>query len=411
MKKLNFLFITGLCLIISCKSEIKDNLDNINMDSCGVKLNENAPKSLWFKGYNGTGEESHGHFIMSCSDGGFLQVGETGYIPNSKILVIKTDNEGDFLWANEIGQLKSNLGNSVIETDDSYIVVGALGGNSAIIKLEKFSGETISSKIFDLGGSDAFEHIVEYQNELVAVGYNKAIDSQNTFFTEGQATIFTLNEKSNLIQMKSLNEYLAQAYRIKVYNNYFFVSGLSDEANDYVLLKMDTSLNVIWSKKYGGTQSDHNFGMDIDIDGNIFLTGHTLSDTENWDTYTMKINLDGEKLWESKVGNPRGFDPKYIHDETWDVKATNDGGCIIVAGSGDEYENYNSYCDLSGTSSNQWVVYLIKFNESGNIEWQNIYFDSDGGDWAGEAITLTNDNEAVVAVDNGSFGFLKINSF
>ena len=38
-------------------------------------------------------------------------------------------------------------------------------------------------------------------------------------------------------------------------------------------------------------------------------------------------------------------------------------------------------------------------------------FDSDGGDWAGEAITLTNDNEAVVAVDNGSFGFLKINSF
>ena len=111
------------------------------------------------------------------------------------------------------------------------------------------------------------------------------------------------------------------------------------------------------------------------------------------------------------MGNPRGFDPKYIHDETWDVKATNDGGCIIVAGSGDEYENYNSYCDLSGTSSNQWVVYLIKFNESGNIEWQNIYFDSDGGDWAGEAITLTNDNEAVVAVDNGSFGFLKINSF
>ena len=64
-------------------------------------------------------------------------MGETGYIPNSKILVIKTDNEGDFLWAKEIGQLKSNLGNSVIETDDSYFVVGALDENSAIIKLEK----------------------------------------------------------------------------------------------------------------------------------------------------------------------------------------------------------------------------------------------------------------------------------
>ena len=132
---------------------------------------------------------------MSCSDGGFLQVGETGYIPNSKILVIKTDNEGDFLWSKEIGPLKSNLGNSVIETDDSYFVVGALDGNSAIIKLEKSSGETISSKTFDLGGSDAFEHIVEYQNELIAVGYNKAIDSQNTFFTEGQATISVLRNQ------------------------------------------------------------------------------------------------------------------------------------------------------------------------------------------------------------------------
>ena len=40
---------------------------------------------------------------------------------------------------------------------------------------------------------------------------------------------------------------------------------------------MDTSLNVIWSKRYGGTQSDHNFGMDIDLDGNIFLNGtHSL---------------------------------------------------------------------------------------------------------------------------------------
>ena len=181
MRKLIFLFFAGLCLIISCNSNINDDTDNLNIDSCVMELNENAPKTSWFKGYNGSGEESHGHFIMSCSDGGFLQVGETGFIPYSKILVIKTDNVGDFLWAKEIGQQKSNLGNSVIETDDSYIVVGALDENSAMIKLEKSSGEIISSKTFDLGGSDAFEHIDEYQNELIAVGYKNAIDSQNTF--------------------------------------------------------------------------------------------------------------------------------------------------------------------------------------------------------------------------------------
>ena len=143
MRKLNFLIIIGLYLIISCNSNINDNADNLNMDSCDLKLNENAPKTSWFKGYNGSGEESHGHFIMSCSDGGFLQVGETGHIPYSKILVIKTDNVGDFLWAEEIGQQKSNLGNSVIETDDSYFVVGALDENSATVSYTHLTLPTI----------------------------------------------------------------------------------------------------------------------------------------------------------------------------------------------------------------------------------------------------------------------------
>ena len=41
--------------------------------------------------------------------------------------------------------------------------------------------------------------------------------------------------------------------------------------------------------------------MDIEPDdGSIFLTGHTLSGTENWDTYTMKI--DSSEIYVGKVG-------------------------------------------------------------------------------------------------------------
>ena len=100
----------------------------------------------------------------------------------------------------------------------------------------------------------------------------------------------------------------------------------------------------------------------IIMDGFIFLTGHTLSGTKNWDTYTIKINLQGDVVWESKKGNPRGFNPKYIHDEAWDVKATTDGGCIVVAGTGDEYGNYNRKCGNDGDNSNTWHVYLIRYN-------------------------------------------------
>ena len=40
--------------------------------------------------------------------------------------------------------------------------------------------------------------------------------------------------------------------------------------------------------------------MDVDSLGNIYLTGHTLSGTKNWDTYTMKIDNNGNQIWERK---------------------------------------------------------------------------------------------------------------
>ena len=46
--------------------------------------------NTWFKYYSGSQEESHGHFILVCEDGGFLQIGETGIVgrASAKILVV-----------------------------------------------------------------------------------------------------------------------------------------------------------------------------------------------------------------------------------------------------------------------------------------------------------------------------------
>ena len=189
------------------------------------------------------------------------------------------------------------------------------------------------------------------------------------------------------------------------------ISGLKEGATDYALIKINSEGDLIWSKAFGGSNSDHCFGMDISSDGGVFVTGHTLSGTENWDTYTMKIDVSGNQLWESKKGNPRGFDPKYIHDEAWGVRGTTDGGCIVVAGTGDEYSSYKRRCGDNGDNSNIWHVYLIKYDASGDVEWQKTYGDPDGGSWAGEDITITPDGSAVVAVDNASFGFLKTETF
>ena len=100
-----------------------------------------------------------------------------------------------------------------------------------------------------------------------------------------------------------MSNYISHAYRINVHNDHYYIAGLSSNAEAYVLLKMDSTGQVILKKEYGGSNYDHCFGMDLSSDGFIFLTGHTLSGTKNWDTYTLKINLQGDVVWESKKGN------------------------------------------------------------------------------------------------------------
>ena len=381
-------------------------------DDCNINDYPNAPGIEWNTEVDGSEEESHGHYILSCSDGGFLQIGETGFIPNSaKILVVKTDENGNLIWKKEFGNGGNNLGNSAIETFDGYIVCGAVNENSTIIKLNKSDGSLLFQETANNGGNDAYEDLVITSAGIVAVGYVNAEDNTNTFYTEGEGYITFLNSNGVKQNGININQYLAQAYRIESLNNQFYISGLTENASDYGLIKTDSIGNVIWNKKYGGPLADHCFGMDMGDDGSIFLTGHTLSGTENWDTYTMKIDTSGNQIWETKVGNPRGFKPKFIHDEAWGIKSTSDGGCIIVAGTGDEYGRYKRRCGNNGDNSNTWHIYLVKFDASGNIDWQKTYGGEKGVDWAGEAIDLTSDGGAIVALDNGKFGFVKIEPF
>jgi len=369
------------------------------------------PEVEWFEQHNGSGEESHGHYVMECEDGGFLQIGESNFLPNSKMYIVKTNASGSFLWSREINIGGHNLGNSAIELDDGYLICGALNRNSALIKLDKNTGSTIFNQTYNNGGTDAFEHAVLTPNGIVAVGYVYAQDSNNTFYTEGQGYIMFLDGNGNEISGINLNSYISQAYRIQYVNNELIIGGLSEEALDFKLIKMSLNGDVLWHESYGGNNYDHCFGMDIGSDGSIFLAGHTLSGTENWDTYTIKLDNDGDIIWEQKVGNPRGFNPQYIHDEAWGIKATNDGGCVTIAGTGDEY----NYSECNGNDcSDTWNAYLIKFNSEGGIDWETTFSSlalfGYAYDWAGEDIDLTSDGGAIIAIDSGQFGFLKVNN-
>ena len=315
------------------------------------------------------------------------------------------------IWKKEVYSGGHNLGNSSLEVSDGYLIAGAINRNSAILKLDKLTGAILFQKTFNNGGVDAFEHLAQTPTGILAVGYRNAEDPDNTFFTYAQGHISFLDNNGDFIRSQSINDYMSQGYRIKQAGLDYIIAGQSEDALAYSLIKITATGTILWNKTYGGNREDHCFGLDLGEDGSIFLTGHTLSGVVNWDTYTMKLDSDGVKLWEQVVGNPRGFDPQWIHDETWGIKATCDGGCIISAGTGDEY-SYTAQVD--GVSSDQWEAYIVKYDANGNLEWQATYNSDDfgqEGSWAAEDIDLTSDGGAIIAVDNGQFGFLKLAPF
>ena len=399
---------------------------SVGEDQYFFKIQEKleAPNATWLGSHSGTREEAHGHYIMECQDGGFLQVGETG-IPgsNARILVVKTNADGTLDWKKQFGSGNRNMGNSALEVTDGYLISGMLSSNSAILKLNKTTGESIFTEMHDNGGIDGFEHMALTPSGILAVGFTQADpeDAGNTFFPYGQGHITFLDAEGKNPTGQSVNSYMSHAYRIKPIGSDYIISGTTEDALQYAVIKINSSGGILWDKTFGGINQDHCFGMDVAADGSIFLTGHTISETvipdetmdsTPWETYTIKLDSSGNKLWDKKRGNPRGFDARYIHDETWGIKATCDGGCIISAGTGDEYDDYSA--QIGGVSSDQWEAYIVKYDANGNMEWQATYNSNDFGQddsWAAEDIDLTSDGGAIIAVDNGQFGFLKLAPF
>ena len=365
-------------------------------------------QNVWFTAIKGTGEEAHGHHLLATNDGGFLQIGETGKSRTSaRILAVKVDANGSLLWSKEIGKKGHNLGNSSIELDDGYWLVGAENQDTTLIKLDKNTGNILIKNTINLGGSDAIEHLIEQNGKLYAVGYKNAQEPNNTFFTEGEGLIMRFDRTGVLEKTQSLSGHLAQGYRIAAHKGNFIVAGLTPYASDYGVMKIDKNFRTLWAKTYGGTEDDHNFAMDAARDGAIYLSGHTLSGTANWDVFTIKLDQNGTELSAQTTGNPRGFSPRCIHDEAWDLKVLPSGEVLVIAGTGDEYRSYSA--KQNGEVSDIWRALLIKYASNGELLSQSTFGPSDNEtDWAGEALALAKNGDVVLGIDNGSFGFLRL---
>jgi len=317
-----------------------------------IKTNANG-NSLWIKTFGGTDIEE-GNSIQQTTDGGFIISGYTQSFGagNSDVYLIKTDANGDALWTKIFGGTGFDWGNSVQQTiDGGYIVTGITNSFGAgyddvyLIKTDA-NGNSLWTKTFggtnhDLGFS--VQQTTDGGYIIIGKTYNFGAGDMDVYLIKTDVNGDALWTKTfggtGVDEGYSVQQTTDAGYVITGWTNSFGAGTF-----DVYLIKTDTNGDSLWTKTFGGTNVDVGVSVQQTTDGGYIVTGYTtIFGAGTFDVYLIKTDANGDSLWTKTFG---GINTDYGYS----VQQTSDGGYIII-GSAQSFGSGSSDIYLIKTDS------------------------------------------------------------
>ena len=153
--------------------------------------------------------------------------------------------------------------------------------------------------------------------------------------------------------------------------------------NDIWLIKTNVFGDTLWTKTFGGSSYDVGNFVEQTADSGYIICGYTYSfGLGNADIWLIKIDIMGDTLWTKTYGGIN-------QDVGGAVQQTIDGGYILTGST----RSFGSGVD---------DVWILKTDESGDTLWSKIYGGS-SYEW-GYSIQQTADSGYIIAGSTASFG-------
>ena len=154
-------------------------------------------------------------------------------------------------------------------------------------------------------------------------------------------------------------------------------------STDAWLIKTDSSGDTLWTRKFGGSDTDWSECVRQTDDEGFIITGFTYSHGVGLsDLWLIKTDPAGDTLWTKTYG---GTNRDYGHS----VQQTTDGGYIITG-------------DTESYGSGDFDLWLIKTNSSGDTLWTRTFGGSDYE--RGSSVQQTSDGGYIISGETASFG-------
>lgn len=322
--------------------------------------------------------------IALANDGGYLIAGSTvSYGAGATdVYLIRVDTNGDTLWTGAYGGAGNEVARAVRAMPNGDWIVAGLtdgsgaGGYDALLFRVDAAGELLWSRTYGRSSSDAFR-TAEPTNDggLVMVG-SSVIGSGTGMFaartTADGDTLWTYGCKligPSLVSMNSysvaengageflilgdannlsvcyyflapdgvpitsgqlgLQNYVGGIDVISVSTGGYMVVGTTDggAALDMFAMRLNEDLNPIWTKRYGGPQTEYGVSVKETTNGDFVIMGSTYSfagaENDSADVYLVRIDTTGAVLWSRTYGSAR-------HEVGEYVLQTPDGGFILA---------------------------------------------------------------------------------
>ena len=319
-------------------------------------------KVAWKKFWGGTNMD---YFLSSVrlNDGNYMIVGYTVSAINQSDnggKLLKYDKDGTLLFQKDYGNTAFDALNSIVLSPDNNVVaVGSRkleniegftnkGENDAVISKFDLSGNVIWQKNYGGSAYDYFNSVIAVNGGYIAVGNSTSTDVEGlTNKGNADALIVKYDLDGNVLWEKnyggSADDYFNSV--IQVTDGYIVVgeststdiAGLTNKGNtDAIIVKFDSSGNIVWQKFWGGNNSD-SFKSIISVNNGYIAVGEFASDNiEGISNYygdknaiLVKFNLTGNVLSQENYGGS-------CSDKFNSISSVNDG--YIITG---------HYCDLA----------------------------------------------------------------
>jgi len=240
-------------------------------------------ETVWMHTYGGAAADGFRQAIPT-SDGGFIAVGYTYSFGSGDVdvFLVKTDSGGDTLWARAYGGPSLDYGHSVCETGGGdYVVAGytmsyGAGGEDVYLLKVDSDGDTVWTRTYGGAGLD---------------------DAKGVCFT-GDGYIVAAGQTESVGAGES----------------------------DVYVIKVDAAGDTVWTRAFGGADSEWAASVCELADGSYGVSGTTGSFSTTRDAYLVKVDTGGNLAWDFNYGS----EDEYMQDYGTGAIALADTGIVAT---------------------------------------------------------------------------------